>query len=412
MTHPAAYVAGTLIVIWTVAPPPAAAQVTRAIDASVAAGAAYDENVFARPTAQSDHVYRVSPRFELQQNTVRSELRVAGSTDAEWYSRYSVLSTLAARQFAEALWSWRTSSSDTVGLIANYDSSINPSELNRETGLFLGRVRAWRWTGQPTYAHVFTPRTKIEADYRLTGEFAATLPDILTHAGEVALVEQITPRDELRPTYIAEFFQFSETDTPVQRSHRGLLRWTHRVTPSLRVTVGAGARFAEDRTTPELELHADRRAGALLWSVGYDYGRVTTLGVTRLLGVHNAIATLAYSRPKTLDVSIGAGFFRSTLDDRQADVYYGDASIQVPIARPLYLRVSSSIDYQRGRIVPVPGSTFELLTVTPLPVASLPGPVRRSTVFVAFVLAGSTHSASGPGPEPPGDGVLPRGVSR
>jgi hypothetical protein len=412
------------LVIWAVVPP-AAAQVTRAVDVSVAAGAAYDENVFARPTASSDHVYRISPTLSLQQNTVRSEMRLAASTDAEWFSRYSVLSTLAARQVADALWSWRASDADTLGFTASYDSSVNPSELNRETGLFVGRIRAWRWSGAPSYTRALGARSAIEASYKLTGEFAATLPDTITQAGEIAFVEQLGPRDELRPTYIAEFYQFradpaapegtAPIATSLARSHRGVLRWTHRLTPSVRMVVAGGARFAESRATPEVEFRLDRRAGFFVASGSYTWGRVTTLGLAKLVDVHNALVSLAYARPKSTEISIGGGFFRSTLDALRADVYYGDASVQIPIARPLFLRVTTSLDYQRGRVTTLPIAPVELLTETPLAITSPglpPGPVRRSTVFVAFVLVGSSHSAAGPAPEPPGSGIQRMGAPR
>ena len=388
---------------------PAAAQSSVVTTSSVAVGAFYDENVIWRPQAQSDHVWRVTPGIDVTRWSVRSRLRFDGQIDGEWYSRFRSLSTVGARQHAGLIWDFRTSDVGTIGLSTGYDSSINSSQINVGTALLIGRLRAWRWFMAPEYTHNITGRTSLVSIYRLTGEFAARPegviaegPGMLAHAGEFGVVTQVTQRDELRPSYRAELFTF-RTGEQVP-SHKGMLRWTHRLTPSVRGVLGGGTRIAEGRLTPEVEMNITRRAGWTDAMAGYTWTRTTALGISSLVEVHSLLASMGYNKPQGLGAGLSGGFYRSGVGDDRAEVYRLAADLSFPIVRTLAVVFAGAVDYQRGRVGIPLVPEFEFLPEAPTDPQFLVapnGPIRRSTFMVSFVVSGTKQSASGPSERQP-----------
>ena len=409
MKHRQARTILSLALLVAIGDVPAAAQSSLVFTPSVAVAAFYDENVIWRPQAQSDHVWRVTPAIDLTRRSVRSRMRVDGLVDGEWYSRFRTLSTIGARQHAGLLWDFRATDVGTLGLSAGYDNSINSSQINLGTGLLIGRIRAWRWFTAPQYTHAVTGRTSLETIYKLTGEFAARPegviaqgPGMLSHSGEFAVVTQAGPRDELRPSYTAELFTF-RTGEHVP-SHKGMLRWTHRLTPSVRGMLGGGTRIAADRVTPEVEMTLSRRAGWTESMAGYTWTRTTALGISDLVEVHHLLASLGYNKPQGVGAGLSGGFYRSGVGEDRAEVYRVAADFSVPVFRPLTLVFAGSVDYQRGRLGIPLVPEFQLLPEAPTDPQFLVapnGPIRRSTFIVSFVLSGTKQSASGPSERPP-----------
>jgi hypothetical protein len=388
-------------------PAAARAQARTVVTSTVAVDAIYDENVLWRPTAQSDHVWHLTPGLNVDRTTVRSRWLLDTSMDAAWYARYRDLSTAAARQHVGTRWEWRPSQAGTVAFAGGYENSVNPSDINVGTGLALGRLRAWRWFGGPEYEHALDPTTSLVTSYRVTGEFASTTPGIFTHAAQGGIRRRISARDELEATYTAELFQFR--DSHRQWSHQGLLRWRHRLTSSVLATVAGGARLAGGRASPDVEVRLERHGGWLDASASYSWNQVTALGVDQLVDVHRASGTLTYARPNGLRASIGAGVYRSLLDRDRAQVYRGTITIEHPIAGPVAVTAAYAIDYQRGRVGQARGTPLTPLLVSAdanaprIVVEPAGAPLRRSTFVVSLVWSGTMRSAAGPGPEGPAD---------
>jgi len=376
---------------------PAEAQSSRVVTSAINVTGMYDENVLWRPNAQSDHVWRLTPSIDLTRESVRSRWRLDGLLDAEWYSRYRELSSPAARQHVATTWDFRPTNVDQLGLTAGYDSSRNPAEINAATGLFLGRTRAWRWFAGPEYIRAVSGRTRLLSTYRLTGEFSEITPGVTIHAGEFGVAQRLSERNEITPSYLAEIFMFRVGERVY--SHRGMARWTHRLTSSVRADLGGGARVAQGQVTPVVDVRISRHAGWSDASAGYTFDRVTTLGVPQLVEVHNVLASVRHHKPEGLDASLNGGLYRSGLNQQIANVYHVGGEFKFPVVRPLYISVASTVDYQRGRLGIPLLELFDLSDVASGPLFLVPpaAPIRRSTLMVSVVLSGTARSAAGPG---------------
>jgi hypothetical protein len=316
--------------------------------------------------------------------------------DAEWFDQYRDLSTAAANQHVSSRYLRRGGPTTSVAFDAGYDSSLNPSDIAVNTGLTLGRVRATRWFGGPEVVHALTGRLSLIGAYRITGEFAAVTTDIITHAGEVGVQEEFAERDKIEVRYVSELFQFLDRRRGL--SHRALTRLTHRLTPAVDVVVAGGARFFDGTIRPNVDVALTRRRTTTRMTASYAWDQVTALGVTQLVDVHRALATIEADRPHTWGGMLTAGYFRNAYGDQRADVYRAGAEVRRSIGGPVWIGVTYSVDYQRGRIG-LPPAPVRLLGVDgpPLLLAPPSSPaIRRNTVMVRVFVTGRVQSASGP----------------
>ncbi len=380
-------------------PAHAVAQATTVVVPTVSVGAVYDDNVTWQPKGKLDHVWRVSPAIDIARDTALDQWRLNAEFGAEWFDRYRELSTAAASQHLASRFLRRSGPTTSVAFDAGYDSGLNPSDININTGLTLGRVRATRWFAGPEVVRGVTERLALVAAYRITGEFAATTTDIVTHAGEFGLQERFGERDKVEARYISEFFQFLDRSSGV--SHRGFVRLTHRVAPGFDVVAAGGARFFDGSIRPNVDVSLTRRRTTTRMTASYAWDQVTALGVTKLVDVHRAQGTIESDQPHTWGGALSAGFFRNAYGDERADVYRAGAEVRRSLGGPVWVGITYSLDYQRGRIgVPVASPLLLApLDATPILVpptsTSLPA-IRRNSVMVRVFVTGRVQSASGP----------------
>jgi hypothetical protein len=60
-----------------------------------------------------------------------------------------------ARRHADAIMKYRTTDATTLGLMAQYDRTETPGEINIGTGILTDRRQAHRWEVSPNFAHRF-----------------------------------------------------------------------------------------------------------------------------------------------------------------------------------------------------------------------------------------------------------------
>src|SRR4051794_30992038 len=133
----------------------------------------YDDNVFYRPAAESDSTTRFSPRVDVRHGSERAILAARYALDADRFAAHPELSTPRARE--EAGFDARYLASRRLSLsgVASYVASRTPADLNRETGLAPGRVRAERAVLQPSATYQVAARTETTVGYALTRDALA-----------------------------------------------------------------------------------------------------------------------------------------------------------------------------------------------------------------------------------------------
>jgi len=379
-------------------------QATTVVTPGLSVGYAYDDNVLWRPAAESDRVLRVSPTLTFTRDTLRSRWAGDFLLDTERFSRARSLTTALARQHAAITGERRVSAASSVELNAAYDNSVTPTDLNVTTGLGLGRTRAWRWYAGPAASQAITSRTLVRASYRLTGDYAATTSDVLTHDAGAGVEFAKTPRTTLLARYNAQYFAFESA--PAVLSHVGRVTWRRRATPSTRVELTGGARVTEREWRPEIGGRAARTTTVSDASVDYSWTQTTALGIAGLVDVQRVTASAGYHPRGGWSAAVNAGAYVNEVGDDRATVYHTGADVVRRIAGPLSMGLSYSFDYQTD---PLGAPTFLLTTSTgmmPLPAAFAPrlgGPLHRHFVLFRLLASGSKRSASGPR-EPAKDG--------
>jgi hypothetical protein len=389
----------------TVGPGVCFAQATSVVTPGVSVGYAYDDNVFWRPSSQSDHVLRVSPTLRFTRDSRRSNWLGDFSLDAERFSREVSLTTALARQHASLTGEHKSGPNSAVGLEAAYDNSITPTDLNLTTGLGLGRARAWRWYAGPKASRAVSSRTTLRTSYRVTGDYAESTPDVLTHDGEASVEFAATPRTDVTAQYNAQLFDFQSADAVL--SHVGRLTWRRLTAAHVRLSLTGGARFTAGEWRPEIAARFARATTVTDAAVEYTWTQTTALGVASLVDVQRVTASTAYHHPRGWSVTADGGAYFNEIGLQRATVYHAGADVVRRLVGALSIGVSYSFDYQTDPIGVTPSFTAIPLNPTgPTPgtvVALMDGALRRNFVLVRFVVSGSRRSAAGPA-EPPKDG--------
>jgi hypothetical protein len=389
---------------------PAAAQSLSTTAVAVSFGSTYDSNIFWRAQEESDRVWTISPTLRVQRDTPRSRWFTDAATDAAWYTYHPDLNTLAQRQHVDTRAEWQASPVSYLRGIAGYATSVNPAEINVATGLHLGRVRAWRWSLGPEYSHRVLSRTTLTAGYQMRNEIIATASDILTHAAEIRVEQEIGERDVFHAKYIPEQFRFEFGGDLA--SQRFLAGWSRRMSPSSDIVAAGGVRLAEDRVWPEIDVSISRRFDMLTTSAAYVWTQSTSLGVSRLVDIQRLDGAIAIEG-RRMGLSLQGSAFFNDLQVRKINVFSGAFAARRALFGPVWLEATYTHDYQGSTVLadlrPADQALLlqaiakfrgEMMPFTP-PTERL----RRSAFAVQILVTGETRRAAREPQEPePGRG--------
>jgi hypothetical protein len=396
--------------LWCVAAP-VFAQARVLVAPSAGAGVVYDDNLLSAPEGQTlaDTIVRVTPGLSLSRESAHSYWFGSYSFDAERYQDHTTLTTPLARQTASLFGRAQTAAHTTFAVNGGYDYTTTPQELNATTGLFTGRIRAWRWHAGPEATQAISPTSSIIVSYDLTDDAIAE-QRIVTHAADFTLRHEISARDIIRVRPFVREFMF---DTGSVGSYGGVLGWTHWLTPFTSLSLDGGPRFVErdSRVRPELDLQLRRLSGYSDLGVTYLRTMTTALGLEGPLDTQRVVASAGYHHPAVVDVTFEGGVYETKQTTTDIRVYRFTADVTRRLNRVLSISALYGLDVQRGRAVLTPLVTApELLGDEdaafglPLPVgtAATNLPVRRN-VFMLKLIVSPTIRPTGrpPKTDPP-----------
>jgi hypothetical protein len=285
---------------------------------------------------------------------------------------------------------------------------VTPTDLNLSTGLGLGRTRAWRWYAGPNASRAVTGRTTLRAAYRLTGDYAETTPDVITHDGLASAQFAVSQRTDITAQYNAQLFAFESADAVL--SHVGRLTWRRRAATHARLEFSGGVRFTEGEWRPEIAGKFLRSSIFSDATLEYAWTQTTALGVASLVDVQRVSASVGYHQPGGWSLAANGGAYFNEIGVERATVYHGGADVARTVFGAVSIGLSYSFDYQTDPLHLLPFTSVSRNSILPLPAAfsgRLGGPLRRHFVLARIIVSGSRRSASGPA-EPPKDGSEPR----
>src|ERR1044071_5017811 len=136
---------------------------------SVTVGSLYDDNLFAQAQGDAGRMITVRPGFGSALDTRRLNLSSLFTFDSQ-HSNHADLTMIDARRHADATMKYRATDMTTLGMMAQYDRTETPGEINIGTGILTDRRQAHRWEVSPNFAHRFLPHTSITGSYDWTAE--------------------------------------------------------------------------------------------------------------------------------------------------------------------------------------------------------------------------------------------------
>lgn len=309
----------------------------------------YDDNIFATAShRQADFISRFSP--EIQAGYRSPRLMVSGryTFDAETYARHPELNDAQVRQTASLDLRYAPTPALTVSTEVAYAETQTPGELNVETGLAAGRVRAYRLSFSPSIAYRFDPRTAGTGGYSLTKDEVAGGISTLTHTLNLGLDRRITRRDTGHFTYQLRQSAFEEAGATT--SHAFTLGWTRELTPRTSLTLRAGPRFTDGSTDPELSASVRQRFAQGDLSLTYARSQTTVLGQAGTATTDTWSAMGAYRPLRFLEIRGGPTFLRSTRAGAVAEVLRVSLDASYKITQWLALVGSYQFSLQRGSL--------------------------------------------------------------
>jgi hypothetical protein len=409
---------------------PAAAQSRVVLTPSVTVGWVYDDNLFHEAVAEAEAILRVSSGFHATRETARTLFGFGADIDLERFSEHRTLSSPFARQAAMMRVRHQATPRLSFEFDGGADSTRAPTELNLTTGILTGRRRAYRLSGNPSVTFEVTPVSRVSAAYDLNADIVpetfllspglpgepletfAPQSRVFTHVASAQYAHGLTPRHELRVDYVNRWFQIGDQfDRPGEfvvtpgatiGTHTALVGWAFRVNPAVRFEAAVGPRIRQG------VMNIDGfEAQALLWRqrpthdlfVSYVRTVTTAIGLSTLIEVDRAILRGIYRPPFGVQLEGETGFYQNTVDEQSVRAFQLSGGVTVPIAGPVSVGATYSIDFQRGRFgvaapIVVPGSGRMLDPEAPL---------RRNVAMLRLVIAPQVRRQ----PEEPPPGAAP-----
>src|SRR6266850_248344 len=136
---------------------------------SVTIGSLYDDNLFAQAQGDTGHMLMVRPGLGTAIDTPRLSLSSLFTFDSQ-HSNHADLTMIDARRHADTTMKYRTTEATTIGLMAQYDRTETPGEINIGTGILSDRRQAQRWEVSPNFAHRIRPHTSVTGSYDFMAE--------------------------------------------------------------------------------------------------------------------------------------------------------------------------------------------------------------------------------------------------
>ena len=318
---------------------------------SVTVGSLYDDNLFAQEQGSAGHMLTVRPGLGTAIDTPRLNVSSLFTFDSQ-HSNHADLTMIDARRHADATMKYRTTEMTTLGLMAQYDRTETPGELNIGSGILSERRQAHRWEVSPNFAHRLRPHTAVSGSYDYTAESLVDNGTGRMQVVRAALSQIVNARSSVSGMVQERHFADPTDATNGSDSVALLGGWDHQFSSAGRFSLLAGPRVSSYRgLQPEINATMLRDTPRL--KVGLDYSHTETI----VLGIHGPVvlngggARITWPFRRTMEVSSHtAATAIDTLDDHRL-TNYRQTFIASWTPGGLYtLNASYGVDYQQGNV--------------------------------------------------------------
>jgi hypothetical protein len=318
---------------------------------SVTIGGIYDDNLFAQVKGDAGQMLTVRPGLGTAIDTPRLNLSSLFTFDSQ-RSNHEDLTMIDARRHADAAIKYRTSDMTTLGLMAQYDRTETPGEINIGTGILTERRQAQRWEVSPNFAHRFRPHTSMAGSYDYTAE---SLVDNGTGRMQVtrAGISQIYSARSTFTGWVMERHFADPTDaTNGSDSVAILAGWDHQFSPASRFSLQAGPRVSSYRgLEPEVSATITRATPHLSLAADYAHTETIVLGIRGPVVLNGGDARITWPFRRTMEISShSAASGIDTLDLHRLTSYRQTFVASWSPGGFYTFNASYGVDYQQGNI--------------------------------------------------------------
>jgi hypothetical protein len=345
--------AGTTLIIAAIAFHAAGAAAQSHFEAvpSVTVGSFYDDNLFAQAQGDAGHMLTVRPGLGTAIDTPRLNVSSLFTFDSQ-HSNHRDLTMIDARRHADTAIHYRTTNATTLGLMAQYDRTETPGEINLGTGILSDRRQAHRWEVSPNFDHRFRPHTSVAGSYDFVAE---SLVDNGTGRMQVAragLSQIVSARSTVSGVVQERHFADPTDVSNASDSVAVLGGWDHQFSPSSRFSLQAGPRASSYRgLQPEVNAGIMRETPRLTVGVDYSHSETIVLGIRGPVAYDGGGARVTWPFRRTMEISShSAATAIDTLDQHRLTSYRQTFIASWSPGGFYTLNASYGFDYQQGNI--------------------------------------------------------------
>lgn len=316
---------------------------------AVSISTVHDDNLFSQTRGVGDYMTQLRPFLEGTYESPSLNFLSEFSFDAQYSARHKALNAVDARRHALIDTQVRSTASILLGIVARYDRTETPGELNLDTAILLDRQEATRWQLTPMVTYRATPRTTFTMQYDGTKETLSGFRGGDLHIARLGVSRQLSARTTLSGRYLGRLFV-----DPLDRhqSHAALAGWSREMAPGTNLSVQAGPRVRSyGGVTSEVLAAFLRRTPAHRFLLDYWHGETIVLGIPGPVQVQSGTNKITWFLRRNLEVGTHVGAFRSrTLEQTQAIVYHGSVIGSWRPRDPYTITVNYGADFQKGDI--------------------------------------------------------------
>jgi len=336
------FVAGVLL------PTASPAQTGYYLTPSLSVAEVYDDNLFYTPSPRTqDFFTRTSPGLKAGYQSAPLTVEGSYTFDSEIYKQHKELTTPLVRQRGSIELKATPDQVLTLSVPVSFFQTRTPTELNLQTGLAVGRVRAERYTTNPAFTYRYNPLTTAKGDYTYSKDLLAGGITIDSHIVNLTLDSRLSPRDTVGPGYIGRRFEFS--GFPAVTSHAFTLGWSHDLTPLTTFTLRGGPRLTEgtvDRL-PEASASISHKLKRGQLSLSYVSTLTPVFGLTTALTAQSITAAATTELLPKLQLSAAPAFYKIS-EPFKATVYAMNLEASYQLTKTLALQASYLFYIQQG----------------------------------------------------------------
>lgn len=318
---------------------------------SVTVGSLYDDNLFAQVLGDAGHMLTVRPGLGTALDTPRLNVSSLFTFDSQ-HSNHADLTMIDARRHADTTLKYRTTDDTTLGVMAQYDRTETPGEINIGTGILTDRRQAHRWEVSPNFAHRFGPHTSVTGSYDWMAESLVDNGTGRMQVVRAGLSHIYSGRAALSGTVQERHFADPTDAGNGSDSVAVLGGWDHQFSPASRVSLQAGPRVSSYRgLQPEINAGIQRETPRLKVGADYAHSETIILGIRGPVVYNGGGARVTWPFRRTIELSShSAATAIDTLDQHRLTSYRQTFLASWSPGGLYTFNASYGIDFQQGNV--------------------------------------------------------------